>query len=299
MKLGKKPRLLIFFTLCLSGCSLTQVFSRTQMLMGDVPVSIQIRAPFYQKEKAFEAMEEAYKVARGLETELSEFKIVSDTSRLNNGKAGETIPVGAALFNLLKTAEKISRETNGAFDVTYASPRGISFHDLEIKDSGRMVYLKKSGIKIGVSGIAKGYIVDQMSDSLIQQGFKDHLVNAGGDLGAHGVWEVGIRDPRREGFSLCTMTLEDQSASTSGLYERGEHIMDPRTKKRVKRNDLLSATVIGPSTLETDPLATAAFVLSSPEIEELFSQSSQIALFLVGADKKVRKIGLSSLECQP
>src|SRR5262249_46527459 len=144
------------------------------------------------------------------------------------------------------------------FDITFASKKkAASYRDVAIFPELGLAYLRP-GVTIGVSGIAKGYIVNSMSRVLRQAGFRKFLVNAG-DLYASGRWTIGIRNPDKPGSdeSLCQITVVDRAVSTSGQYERGPHIVDPKTRKPDRARK--SATVIASLSVEADALAKGFF----------------------------------------
>jgi thiamine biosynthesis lipoprotein len=95
--------------------------------------------------------------------------------------------------------------------------------------------------------------------------FTDFSINAGGDLYVGGCnpegapWKVGIRHPRRENAVIYELSASNQAVCTSGDYERGSHILDPRTGEAAEST--ASATVIAPNAMLADALSTAAFVL--------------------------------------
>ena len=74
-----------------------------------------------------------------------------------------------------------------------------------------------------------------------------------------GPWRVGIRHPRRRDRLAAVLELEDGAVATSGAYERGPHIVDPRTGRPPA--GALSVTVVGPDLGTADAYATAAFAL--------------------------------------
>src|SRR3989338_517111 len=111
------------------------LFTRTQVMMGDVPVTIHVRAPESKKIAAFEAMNEAFKQARKIEQEVSEFKPDSQTSRLNRNAGLAPVIIGKHLLKILETAQQLSLATDGAFDVTFASSdKTATFRDIKILD---------------------------------------------------------------------------------------------------------------------------------------------------------------------
>lgn len=222
----------------------------------------------------------AFETAKRIGKEVSEFVPTSDVSRLNRSGL-EGVTVGRHLLTILQRARMISEMTGGAFDVTFAS-RGkeISYRDIVIEPKDSRVRFKRPGVRIGVSGIAKGYIVDQMGDVLLKKGFRDFLINAGGDVLAKGIWKVGIADPRsRKRQAICTLTLHNKAISTSGTYERGRHIIDPRTRKSVSH--FSGVTVITDSTWKSDALGTAFFVGKKQEIQRWLKKMKGVDVILI------------------
>jgi thiamine biosynthesis lipoprotein len=74
---------------------------------------------------------------------------------------------------------------------------------------------------------------------------------------------VGIRHPRRDDAVIYELCASNQAVCTSGVYERGRHILDPRTSAPAE--SVASATVIAPNAMLADALSTAAFVLGPVE----------------------------------
>jgi thiamine biosynthesis lipoprotein len=76
-------------------------------------------------------------------------------------------------------------------------------------------------------------------------------------------WSVGIRHPRRDGALIDSLRVSNQAVCTSGDYERPGHILDPANRQPASA--VASATVVAPSAMLADALATAAFVLGPSE----------------------------------
>jgi len=284
MSLFAKCGVSLFLLLILPAVSAASTeFSRTQVLFGNVPVTITIRASAEKREKAFAAMTGAFETARAIGDEVSELVPTSDVSRLNHAGV-EGVKVGRHLLRILQRARKISELTDGAFDVTFASKKkGVSYRDIEIDAAKSRVRFRRAGVRIGVSGIAKGYIVDRMGDLLRKRGFRSFLINAAGDILAKGTWEVGIADPRsRTREALCTVTLKDRAISTSGTYERGKHILDPRTKKVVSH--FAGVSVIADRSWMTDALGTAFFVGRQRDVEQWIKNFEGVSAIVIGRD---------------
>jgi thiamine biosynthesis lipoprotein len=237
-------------------------FTRTRILFENVPVSITIRAPKKQKEQAFDAMERAYGEAERIADLVSEWRPKSQTSLLNHSAGKGWKSTDPELMTLLWTAKRISEESDGAFDITFASRAGRSYEDIHLIPRLGLARLS-SGTKIGVSGIAKGFIVDAMSGKLRSAGFQNYLVNAG-DLYAAGRWRIRIRDPRfpSSDKSVCTFWVKDRAVSTSGQYERGLHIIDPKTHVPLPNKG--SVTVVAEKSIFADAWAKAFFVSDQP-----------------------------------
>ena len=116
------------------------------------------------------------------------------------------------------------------------------------------------------TGYVKGWAAGRASRLVVAAGFPHHLVNAGGDVCAHGDeepgsgsgWPIGIVNPHVSGEVIKVVTLHDQSMATSGRYERGAHVIDPFTGAPAMKVD--SATVVGPDAGLVDAVASAALV---------------------------------------
>ncbi len=116
---------------------------------------------------------------------------------------------------------------------------------------------------LDLGAVAKGLAVDAAAREL--QDFRDFCIDAGGDIYCGGRsssgerWKVGIRHPRQRDELVDRVHVSDCAVCTSGDYERGTHILDPRDEAAAP--GLASATVIAPNAMLADALATAAFVL--------------------------------------
>ncbi|ADP82040.1 FAD:protein FMN transferase [Pseudofrankia inefficax] len=111
------------------------------------------------------------------------------------------------------------------------------------------------------TGLVKGWAADAASAALTAAGFATHCVNAAGDLRASGQaapgrpWRVGIADPIRRGRFVAVLECTDLAVATSGVAERGDHVVNPRTG--APASGLASVTVVGPDLTLADAYATA------------------------------------------
>lgn len=231
----------------------------------------------------------------GLNTAFSEMErlthlfnyreIASQLGQLN--QKGSLDGAAPELTNLLDAAKGYSKLSGGAFDITvlpvlqaYQQGRSITQADLVLINYRKVevqegrVSFKSPGMRITLDGIAKGRVVDGGVAALKSKGYENILVEAGGDLLAHGartdgsLWKIGVVNPRPSDTSqwLATLRVNDQAVATSGDYLHTftsdyslNHIIDPRTG--VSPAELSSATVIAPSVMEADALATTLMVL--------------------------------------
>jgi thiamine biosynthesis lipoprotein len=143
---------------------------------------------------------------------------------------------------VLGRCRRLRRETRGFFDARAPRPGGVD-----------------------PSGLVKGWAVDGAVRVLTASGARNFCVNAGGDLCLRGRaaperdWRVGIQHPYRRDRVAAVLEAKDLAVATSGLYERGAHIVDPHTGATPA--GVLSVTVIGPELATADAYATAAFAM--------------------------------------
>jgi thiamine biosynthesis lipoprotein len=108
----------------------------------------------------------------------------------------------------------------------------------------------------------KGWAVQGATDILVAAGARAVCVNGGGDVAAwrlQGSWRVGIQDPFGRAGIRGVVEIDCGAVATSGAYQRGGHVFDPRTHKPAQ--GLASVTVVGPDLGTADAYATAAFAL--------------------------------------
>src|SRR6185312_13927791 len=139
------------------------------------------------------------------------------------------------------------------------------------------VRFEHEGMRIDLGGIAKGYAVDRGIAILQARGVQHAVVTAGGDTRIIGdrfgrPWVVGIRHPDDKNKVITRIPLVDTAMSTSGDYERFfdengvryHHIIDPKTGHSASK--VRSATILGPTAMQTDGLSKTAFVLADGKV---------------------------------
>jgi len=135
--------------------------------------------------------------------------------------------------------------------------------------------------------------------------FQHYAIDAGGDLYLAGhnpagaPWTVGIRHPRHEDDVIESIAVSNVAVCTSGDYERrhehdeaGHHILDPRTG--ASPDDVASVTVVAPTAMAADALATAAFVLGFNEGIRLLERQGVEGVMLSPALERHATRGMQS-----
>jgi thiamine biosynthesis lipoprotein len=263
-----------------------------------------------------EAVGRAFEEMHRLIGILSRFEPDSAVSALNaDGRLAGPPP---ELHRVAARALRYHEVTGGAFDISVAPLVNLfrrlragatstvpSEADLrearslvdarEVAVSGREIRFGKSGMAITLDGIAKGFIADRMARVLGRAGVADFLIDAGGDIRVSGAnqrgepWSVGVKDPWDDPRPADTVRLSTGAVATSGSYEvyfdadrRFHHIVDPRVGR--SPSHCTSATVIAPTTMAADALATSVFVMAPLEGLRLVESLPGCACFILGAD---------------
>jgi thiamine biosynthesis lipoprotein len=270
------------------------------------------------------AMSEAFDEIKRLEGILSEWRSDSDVGRINSSPA-QWVKVGPEAFTVIARGLEAGRVSQGTFDITFqvmsdmwkfgsaaeAQPklpskseieqrrRFIDYRKVEL-DAGAQAVRIPRGYKLGLGGIAKGYIVDRAADILKKAGIQAFLVQAGGDLYGAGrkpdgsPWVSGIQDPRAaQGVFFATIELTDHAFSTAGDYARSyvigkrryHHIIDPRTGYPATASR--SVTVWADDATTADAIDDAVFILGPRRGLELAEASPGVGVVIVDEHNKV------------
>ena len=149
----------------------------------------------------------------------------------------------------------------------------VSYKDVLLDPDRRTITLFRPLI-LDLGAVAKGLAIDMAAKELAP--FENFCIDAGGDIFVSGynasgkLWSVGIRHPRHRHKLIDSLRLSNRAVCTSGDYERstsaepdGHHILDPRTDS--SPHAVASVTVIAPTAILADAVATAAFVLGPVE----------------------------------
>ncbi|MBU4140699.1 MAG: FAD:protein FMN transferase [Candidatus Omnitrophica bacterium] len=244
------------------------------------------------------AIELAFAEIERVEHLLSRFNPESDISRINAYACLKPTEVSPETIRLIEESIKFSRITQGAFDITVCplmqawgfeekykrhppdleqikeALDKVGYRNINILKQEQSVFLAQPAMSLDLGGIAKGYAVDKAIAVLRQEGIKNALVNAGGDIYALGVrgknrkWRVAVQHPRKNQAVLAMLELEDKAVATSGDYQkyieisgrRYSHIINPESGNPCSEVPA-SVTVLAGDCLAADALATSIFVL--------------------------------------
>jgi FAD:protein FMN transferase len=267
----------------------TDAYVHTIAAMGTV-VSFQVvghGATDVERAARDDAIARAVTWFEEVEATCSRFDPQSELQRLS-ATSGVAVHASPMLFETLRFALAVAAESEGAFDPTIGlalerrgfdreyrtgvaintpidAPGDASYRDVELDDDEQTITLHRP-LLLDLGAVAKGLAIDIAAREL--QPFENFAIDAGGDLyfGGHNAagreWSVGIRHPRDDSL-IDTIHVSDVAVCTSGDYERhtraGHHLLDPRTGAQA--NAAASVTVLAPSAMVADTLATSAFVL--------------------------------------
>jgi thiamine biosynthesis lipoprotein len=259
-----------------------------------------------------------------LDAMMSVWKEGSDIVRLNAAAGEHPVPVSAETLEVLKIANQISEETGGRFDVTFAALSGlwkfdyqdkdnsvpdpkeiakrlplINYRDLVVDDAAGTAFLKRTGMRVNLGGIGKGYAVDRAAGILRRSGVRDFMIQAGGDMYVSGrkgdrPWRLGIRDPRGPADRVfASLDLTDGTFSTSGDYERFffkdgvryHHILDLSAGQPARLSR--SVTLVTDRAVIADALAKGVFILGPDAGMALIERTPGVQGVIVGAHNEV------------
>jgi FAD:protein FMN transferase len=175
-----------------------------------------------------------------------------------------------ATFSTFRDESEVSRLGHGAVQPDQCSPRVrevlAACSAVQARTGG--YFSATAGGSLDPSGYVKGWAVEEAAAMLTVAGSLSHCVNGGGDVRCVGpsprgdCWRIGVSDPSRRQALALTVEGRDIAVATSGIAERGRHVVDPHTGE--PPDGLLSVTVTGPDLALADAYATAVFAMGFP-----------------------------------
>lgn len=258
-------------------------------------------------------------VLHTINLQLSTYIETSDISRFNQSTTTNWFSISVEFYTVIKEALRIKQISNDAFDITIGnlinlwgfgantqtqhvldqamidavlSASGAKY--IELRASPYAIKKNNPDLMLDLSAIAKGFAVDCISDHLDKLGVKNYIIEIGGEIKTKGRnsenqdWRIGIESPITHQRKIQMMIgLQDIGMATSGDYRnyfttnsvRYSHIIHPKTGKPVT-HELTSVTVLHPSTMTADAMATAILVLG-PEKGLALAYQENIAALLI------------------
>lgn len=279
----------------MTGCTPLRRAEFTRLCMG-VPTRIVVYAQ--SPETARDAAADAFDRIGQLDQVMSDYRPDSELMRLCAAPAGTPVPLSDDLFRALSVSRNLTRDSDGAFDVTVGPAvalwrRARKTHQLpsesEIAGAKALIgadlltldptadpptaTLAKPGMRLDLGGIGKGFAAQAAVDLLVARGHRRCLVALAGDIavgdpppGAEG-WRIQLPGSAGGGEGEDCILLRNAAVSTSGDTEqfveiggrRYAHILDPRTGLGL--TECRTATVVAPRGELSDALATIACIL--------------------------------------
>jgi thiamine biosynthesis lipoprotein len=294
------------------------VVKRAQMHMGTL---VTITSVARSEAAAQAAATAGFSEIHRLEQLLSTWIPTSELSRVNTSAGVKPVHVSPETLTVVQRAIQVAEMTDGGFNIAigpavdaWSVIEGrripteselealrplVDLQAIHIDEREQTIYLGKTGMRIDVGGIGKGYAADQAVDALRSAGAIAGVVALSGDIKTFGrspggkMFPVGIQHPRKDGSVLAWIDLQDEAISTAGDYERFferegvryHHILDPRTLQPAR--SCQSVTVIAREGVWADGLDTGIFVMGPERGMELVEQLPDVEAIIVDAEGRL------------
>lgn len=193
-----------------------------------------------------EILERVFSYLKYTDEKFSPFKETSEITAINKGLIGRE-GWSEEMKTIINLSKQTENDTNGYFNI-------------ELENG-----------KFDISGMVKGWAINEAAKMLDEAGFKNFYVDVGGDIEMRGKnlegkkWRVGIQNPFNPMEVIKVVHLSNKGIATSGTYIRGEHIYNP-IQNNSPANEIVSLTIIGPNVYEADRFATASFAMGNDGI---------------------------------
>jgi len=314
----------LILNLCLIGTSFSAPPSAEPKLnrfdFREIHMGVSFRIVLYapNESSANEAARAAFDRIAQLNRIMSDYDPNSELMRLcKSAQPEQPVQVSRELLFVLSRSNALSRKTGGAFDVSVGpvvrlwrrarrrkqlpdshrlaeARRLVDYRSIVIDEKAGTVALQKSGMRLDLGGIAKGYAGDQALALLKRRGITQAMIDGSGDIvvgdpppGKRG-WTIGIAPLEKpDGPPSRFLQLSNAAVATSGdsfqYVEiegiRYSHIVDPKTGLGLTTRS--SVTVIAPDGITADSLASAVTVLGAIKGLKLIESTNKTAALFV------------------
>lgn len=292
----------------------------TQLLMGN-RFEITLEATTEKEVDFF--LKKAVEEIQRIENLLSTFKQNSETNIINENAGIKPVKVSDETFELIERSKKISKITDGYFDITYGSIDKkfwnfdtsmtelpdenlarksialINYKNVELDAENKTVFLKNKGMRIGFGGIGKGYAAEKIKNIMKNFGVKAGIINASGDMSCWGIpengkpWTIGIAHPDFADMPFSTLETTDLAVATSGNYEKFvmiggkkySHTINPKIGFPI--TGLKSVTILSPNAEISDALATPISIMGIQDGLALINKLKDIECIIIDDENAV------------
>jgi FAD:protein FMN transferase len=227
-----------------------------------------------------EAVDALYRWFERVDELFSTWRDDSEICRIGRGELA-TSDASPEVPTVLALCDDVCRLSGGAFDITFGA---------------RAKFEPRAGFgPLDPSGLVKGWAIEQAAAMLLEAGARSFCINAGGDVAVRGrpssgdAWRIGIQHPWERDKLAAVVCLVDGAVATSGCYERGDHVVDPRTG--MPAHGLASVTVVGPDLTMADAYATAAVALGPEGLPWVAARPGMEAMAITDAKRVVSTPG--------
>lgn len=251
---------------------------------------------------------------------LSMFNQESIISKVNRN---EKVELNEMFLQVITLAQKVSQDTDGAFDITVAplvnawgfgfktgdKPSGTSIDSLmstvgykKISLKGRQLFKENKNTMLDCSAIAKGYGSDVVAAFLKKRGIDNFMVEIGGEVVTQGIsekrvpWRIGVTKPTDDSLSVdnelqTVLNVTNKAMATSGNYrnfyykdgKKYAHTIDPKTGYPVQHS-LLSATVLADNCATADAYATSFMVMGIEKAKGVLERHPELMAYFIYTD---------------
>lgn len=312
----------IFLIFSLIGCTNSnddsKPLSKTEYFMGTV-----VTVTLYDN-KSEKIIDKAFEEVKKIEQLVSINMEGTELDEVNNNAGIKPVKVSDDTYNIIKKGLEYSSLTNGSFDITIGPlvklwsiglPEAkvptieeikekiqyINYNDVELNNSEKTVFLKKTGMIIDLGGIAKGYTADVIAQTLKDEGVEKAIIDLGGNIYALGekaentLWRIGIQNPdQTRGEIVGSINVKDKSIVTSGIYERFieqdgvkyHHILSPKSGYPYD-NEIAGVTIISDKSIDGDALSTSVFSMGITKGLEFINSLPDTEAIFITKDHKI------------
>ncbi|MFC4233214.1 FAD:protein FMN transferase [Parasediminibacterium paludis] len=291
-----------------------QTFKESMQLMGN---QFEISVVHHDAAWAHEAIAIGVAEIQRIEALLTTYRDSSETNLINQHAGIAPVQVSQEIFDLIERSIRISKVTQGAFDISYGSVdkqlwnfdttmkslpskavakqmvRLINYRNIVLDAANTTVYLAEKGMRIGFGGIGKGYAAERARMVMQAAGVTSGIVNASGDLTTWGYqpdgnqWTIGIANPDCAQQIFSYMAITNMAVATSGNYEKYilvdgkkySHTIDPRTGLPV--TGIKSVTIISTNAEIADAMATPVTIMGIEAGLDMINQIHNIEAIVI------------------